>query len=484
MPDNSVDSIVTDPPYELTADKKGGTGLASLNVASPAGRARIGTGGFMGKSWDATGIAHNVDFWRECLRVLKPGGHLLAAGGTRTYHRLACAIEDAGFEIRDSISWIYSTGFPKSLDVSKAIDKAAGAEREVLSSGKAVKRMIPGADQNSTGSWIKDNGREFIPSVTAPATLDAQKWQGFGTALKPAVEPFVLARKSIVGTVAANVLAYGTGALNIDASRIESMDSQLAEKYASVRNAGPRNNAIYGGDSRDRSEGNVEPHRGGRWPANLIHDNSDEVVAGFPTTAPSRQGTPCSGSSGNGWGMTATGAEFDDEGSAARYFKSVAFEDDDVQSFFYTSQQGEDTSWPDPSNQNDPASTAETTSYQSSPAAASALAPVLNEALPEGLLLLDLSMELSTNVTENEYEMIVENATQLILSTVSRCWPESQPLRHFPSDSLVSIVATQEPTGTTTITANLSTSDGYAVRVTFNTMPESLGFGGEGLRAS
>ncbi|EQD53238.1 DNA methylase N-4/N-6 domain protein [mine drainage metagenome] len=155
MPDDSVDSIVTDPPYEL---------------------------GFMNKTWDSSGIAYNVEFWTECLRVLKPGGHLLAAGGTRTYHRLACAIEDAGFEIRDSISWMYSTGFPKSLDVSKAIDKAAGAEREVLSSGKPVKRMISGADQNSTGSWIKDNGREFTPTETAPATPDAERWQGWGTA--------------------------------------------------------------------------------------------------------------------------------------------------------------------------------------------------------------------------------------------------------------------------------------------------------------
>ncbi len=341
MPDNSVDSIVTDPPYELTAGKNGGTGLASLNTDSPAGGARIGTGGFRGKSWDATGIAHNVDFWRECLRVLKPGGHLLAAGGTRTYHRLACAIEDAGFEIRDSIMWVYGSGFPKSLDVSKAIDKAAGVEREVLSSGRPVKRMIPGSDQNRTSSWIKDNGREFTPTRTTPATPDAQRWDGWGTALKPAVEPFVLARKPIVGTVASNVLTYGTGALNIDESRIESTDSQLAEKYASVRNAGPRNNAIYGGDARDRSEGNVEPHALGRFPTNLLHDGSDEVVAGFPATAPSRIGEQRSGVSGDGWGMTSTGAEYNDEGSAARFFKTITFDvDNDVQSFIYCAKAG------------------------------------------------------------------------------------------------------------------------------------------------
>jgi hypothetical protein len=156
---DSVDSVVTDPPYELA---------------------------FMGKKWDASGIAYDVSMWAECLRVLKPGGHLLAFGGTRTYHRMTCAIEDAGFEIRDSIHWIYGSGFPKSLDVSKTIDK--------------------------TG----------IQLITAPATAAAAaKWEGWGTALKPAHEPVVVARKPLAGTVAANVLEHGTGALNIDADPVD-----------------------------------------------------------------------------------------------------------------------------------------------------------------------------------------------------------------------------------------------------------------------
>ncbi|HTF70254.1 MAG TPA: DNA methyltransferase, partial [Edaphobacter sp.] len=154
LSDASIHAIVTDPPYEL---------------------------GFMGKTWDATGIAFTAEMWLEVWRVLKPGGHLLAFGGSRTYHRMAVAIEDAGFEIRDQIMWLYGSGFPKSLDVSKAIDKAAGAEREVVSAGKAMKRMIPGTDQDRTGSWIKDNGREFIPTVTAPSTDAAKQWQGWGT---------------------------------------------------------------------------------------------------------------------------------------------------------------------------------------------------------------------------------------------------------------------------------------------------------------
>lgn len=168
--DASIDAIATDPPYEL---------------------------GFMGKHWDGTGIAYSVELWTECLRVLKPGGHLLSFGGSRTWHRMACAIEDAGFELRDSIAWLYGSGFPKSLDVSKAIDKAAGATREVVSEGAPVKRMIPGADQNRTGSWIKDNGREYVPQSTAPATEDAARWEGWGTALKPAHEPVVWAVKPL-----------------------------------------------------------------------------------------------------------------------------------------------------------------------------------------------------------------------------------------------------------------------------------------------
>lgn len=176
MPDNSIDSIVTDPPYGLS---------------------------FMGKKWDYD--VPSVEIWAECLRVLKPGGHLLAFAGTRTQHRMAVRIEDAGFEIRDMIAWVYGSGFPKSLDVSKAIDKAAGAERDVIAKNPTFRSSTR---ENGT-SGFRD--RRVDSNITAPATDDARRWHGWGTALKPALEPITVARKPLVGTVAANVLEHGTG---------------------------------------------------------------------------------------------------------------------------------------------------------------------------------------------------------------------------------------------------------------------------------
>jgi len=238
LADGSVDSIVTDPPYEL---------------------------GFMGKAWDASGIAYNVELWRECLRVLKPGGHLLAFGGTRTYHRMAVAIEDAGFEIRDSIHWVYGSGFPKSLDVSKAIDKQAGAKREIVGKRLTGSAKIARAQRDlSTGGTDFGSGQNLV-DITAPATPAAQQWQGWGTALKPAHEPIVLARKPLDGTVAANVLGHGTGALNIDGCRIGSAGGTKKGAQGQRRN----------GDNADfTTGGTVVPLQEGRWPANIIFDEA------------------------------------------------------------------------------------------------------------------------------------------------------------------------------------------------------------------
>lgn len=269
MPDASVDAVVTDPPYGLTQGKRGGSGEASVNLNTPQGRARVTTG-FMGMAWD--GAVPPVAIWSECLRVLKPGGHLLSFGGSRTYHRMAVNVEDAGFEIRDQVMWVYGSGFPKSHNVSKAIDKAAGAEREKVAIGSPVKRIIPGADQNKKG-WIKDDGREYQPGIEIAATPAAKQWDGWGSALKPAHEPVVLARKPLgEKTLAANVLKHGTGAINVDGCRVESVES-------TARPSGVNSTCC----SEDNRRGMV---RGGshlgRFPANLIHDGSDEVVELFP----------------------------------------------------------------------------------------------------------------------------------------------------------------------------------------------------------
>lgn len=259
MEPDSVDAVCTDPPYDLMS----GTGR-----------------GFMGARWDGTGVAFDPDTWRVVLRVMKPGAHLVAFGAPRTYHRLACAIEDAGAEIRDSLHWIQGAGFPKSLNVSAAIDRMAGAEREVLAEGAPLKRMIPGADQNRTGSWVKDNGREFVPAVTAPATEAAARWDGWGTACKPAHEPIVLARKPLEGTVAANVVRYGTGALNIDGCRVEGAERPL------IQNGVPLNEEVRcGGTVLEGTErGTLGTSRAagmtdqGRWPPNVLLAHSLDCV--------------------------------------------------------------------------------------------------------------------------------------------------------------------------------------------------------------
>jgi site-specific DNA-methyltransferase (adenine-specific) len=259
LADNSIDSIVTDPPYEL---------------------------GFMGKKWDSSGIAYSVELWQQCLRVLKPGGHLLSFGGTRTYHRVAVAIEDAGFELRDSIAWLYGSGFPKSLDISKAIDKAAGAKREVIGQkpdylqkrGAEIRREQNGGVSGLTKS-NRERGGDFYKTdaaagytntlegsyITAPSTPEAQQWQGWGTALKPAFEPVIVARKPIEGTVANNVLKWGTGGLNIDGSRI---GSQGGTQKANLQPESKSQNAYGNG----LNGGGVEPINAGRWPANIILD--------------------------------------------------------------------------------------------------------------------------------------------------------------------------------------------------------------------
>jgi DNA modification methylase len=244
---DSVDAVVCDPPYGLS---------------------------FMGKGWD-----HGVpgeEFWTEALRVAKPGAHLLAFGGTRTYHRLACAIEDAGWEIRDCVMWVYGSGFPKSHDVSKAIDKAAGAERTMRINERWAERypngpggnLNSGSDDQQYGQLNRVSGNPLLTSD--PVTPAAQQWAGWGTALKPAWEPIIVARKPLVGTVAENVLTHGTGGINVDGCRVGT-DGGTAKGNPPK----DESNGIYGHGINGACD--ILDIGKGRWPANLIHDGSEEV---------------------------------------------------------------------------------------------------------------------------------------------------------------------------------------------------------------
>lgn len=286
LEENSVDAIVTDPPYGLS---------------------------FMGKDWD-----HGVPgeaFWREALRVAKPGAHLLAFGGSRTVHRLTCAIEDAGWEIRDTIMWVYGSGFPKSHDVSKAIDREAGAENII--GAKPDRWTGKGNSLNFSTDRLQTECK-----ITAPATPLARQWDGWGTALKPAHEPIIMARKPFPGTVAQNVTTWGTGAINVDGGRVGTED---------VLSFGSRQlgDGIKYGKCNPTTEGEQNPN--GRWPANLIHDGSEEVLACFPVTGASntRQPTgkpmfPTSGCAvvwnANSVMDTMQRGHDDNGGSAARFF--------------------------------------------------------------------------------------------------------------------------------------------------------------------
>ena len=361
LPDNSVDSVVTDPPYGLS---------------------------FMGKKWDYD--VPSVDIWLECLRVLKPGGHLLSFAGSRTYHRIACAIEDAGFEIRDQIMWVYGSGFPKSLDVGKAIDKINGEGDRLLKFTRWMRTtgMKPSEATNilrSTGAispsgtmaghfFAKDTaGQPAIPTaelwaklrphitieipawvdelverieaerevvgktagtslavapgqnsprpavvmnLTVPATPEAKQWDGWGTALKPAHEPICVARKPISEpSIAANVLKWGTGAINIDGCRVEGNPVSVPMPTGGTGN-------IYGFKNGVGRNGEMSDNSRGRFPANFIHDGSDEVLAGFPESKAGKTGRATTPSNPIKLqaSQTVNHIGHNDSGSAARFF--------------------------------------------------------------------------------------------------------------------------------------------------------------------
>lgn len=281
LPADSVDTIITDPPYDLLqASRKGSPRRNVGKEGNPYAGGAARAGGFMGKAWDATGVAFEADTWREALRVAKPGALLLAFGGTRTYHRMVCAIEGAGWEVRDCLMWLYGQGFPKSLDIAKALDKAAGAEREVVGRGKAGAAFHYG-DPGEGGFGTLTGKEGSVASsewdVTAPATDVAKTWDGWGTALKPAWEPIVLAMKPLDGTYAENALKHGVAGLHIDGGRV----STAGEEVAAPQSDPAKREGVVGSDlgisGADREkfqaaqrESAARTNALGRWPSNLL----------------------------------------------------------------------------------------------------------------------------------------------------------------------------------------------------------------------
>ena len=322
-----VDSVVTDPPYEL---------------------------GFMGRSWDSTGIAFQKETWELAYKLLKPGGHLLAFSASRNYHRMAVAIEDVGFEIRDQMMWLYGSGFPKSMNVGKAFDKKLGNERVKTGVMKthSNKGMIDSEERTAIGAG------SFGQVVSEEVTIGNSEWEGWGTALKPAHEPIVMARKPLSEkSIVDNVLKHGTGAINIDECRVEGNDAKYPDTNPDFKDIGKQSKEAIGidklsfgqtenakrkkvvrkprnesgvwtdGNSGMKAEGTqyADADPKGRFPANVMHDGSDVVQDIFPNTKSSPVGFK-----GVGWKHSGNTKDemtdlqyqnsFNDEGSAARYF--------------------------------------------------------------------------------------------------------------------------------------------------------------------
>lgn len=504
LPDNSIDAAVMDPPYHLTSIVKrfGAANAAPAKVGATGAFARASRG-FMGKQWDGGDIAFRPETWALVLRALKPGGHLVAFSGTRTYHRMACAIEDAGFEIRDMLQWLYGSGFPKSHNVAKAIDEtmfrrwldadherraAYDSEMHAAKSIKRAERRAVAVDEieqrwrKAAGCARGVIGRERLPNdirngalaardaldtetgarpayerdITESATDEARAAEGWGTAFKPALEPICFARKPLIGTVAENFMQHGTGAIHIDACRVGSGEVRQSSTGGLAHKASP----VYGAFANDEVKAISTTE--GRWPANVIHDGSQEVVGLFPETPGQQRSVgPNNGAktSVNVFGNYGPREHFEprnDSGSAARFFKSCPFTEDDL-------------SWT-----RSPAPVADECLSLSSEAAVTVLSLAVEASTPRLVLQKQSFQAPSTTVTESELKTIATLVTELIQSLEKRSWQGLRPEKLTLSCILASIAADPTPTGTITITISLQISNGSAELVTFNTIATNL----------
>jgi site-specific DNA-methyltransferase (adenine-specific) len=302
---NSIDSIVTDPPYELN---------------------------FMGKGWDNSGVSFQPDTWRKCYEVLKPGGHMLVFGGSRTFHRIACAIEDAGFEIRDTIMWIYGSGFPKSMNIGLAIDKKNGVESPVVAVKEHCKKDFKDGNLYAQADANKNNTKCFGYG-TQEVREPQNEWKGWGTCLKPSFEPIIVVRKPPEGTLVDNVLTYGVGGINIDECRVPMSDNEPDKRVGTDAVMHTDGEKMWYGENGYAGKDVSVYKDNGRFPANTIltYDESDyeEVCGGFPSSG-SGNNKGVYNYSGREYNNKDTSmfngdkpqapSNYNDNGSASRYF--------------------------------------------------------------------------------------------------------------------------------------------------------------------
>ena len=367
LPADSIDSCITDAPYHLqtivkrfskaSIDADTYTSMNARNSATPYARL---SRGFMSKSWDGGDVAFDPDTWREVYRVLKPGAFMAVFGGSRTYHRVACAIEDAGFELRDTIMWLYAASMPKSLNIAKAIDKQFGAigSNGVVTSVSGVRRgskqqQIHGNPRKDSRQWSDAMSGGFdtdkVNRAYVPATPEAAQWNGFGTGLRPSHEPIIICRKPFPGTVTDNVLKYGTGALNIDGCRTPTtkIDGSNLKQTMMLNKRKDKNGQVWG-FNKDLSSMHPTLNDMGRWPANVCHDGSDEVMEAFElygVSPPSQQRWAGLRHSGRHGGIADLGPNLkegtdgmrghdDQGGSASRFFPLCPWSDNDMRFYF------------------------------------------------------------------------------------------------------------------------------------------------------